>query len=202
MGAVPFSGALSDAVCTVLMLVGAGGCLVAASRIPLVRKAVFSIREGNLPGRVLSAIDGRAAYEEDLEEEMAREEEVLGEAVALKPRARGADLTRFAAVLAGDVKMRLGTCPKPTEANRLVAWDLLNKACVARDVRKVDRMRFCQVAIEMVFLPDSLDVEMHKMRRSYAVRDRLAAMKCGDGPLDRILEYLFGSGPALRFTSA
>ncbi|APG76268.1 hypothetical protein 1 [Changjiang tombus-like virus 5] len=195
-------GLVTDYLGTGMMVAAAAACVYAATKVPLVKRAIHNIREGAMPGRVLSAIDGKATYEEHLEEAMEAEREVLGNVEATVPRARGEDLTRFAAVLAGDVKLKLGTCPKTTEANRLVAWDLLNKACVARDVRKVDRMRFCQVAIEMVFLPDSLDVEMHKLRRSYAVRDRLAAMKSGDGPLDRVMEYLFGGGPMLRFTSA
>lgn len=90
------------------------------------------------------------------------------------PRATGPNLYRFAAVLARDVRLKMGL-PKPTEANRMVAWELLMKACEARDVRKVDRLRFAIIAVDMVFVPNSLDVLAAEIRRSVVLSERLAA---------------------------
>jgi hypothetical protein len=80
----------------------------------------------------------------------------------------------FAAVLALDVQHKMGPDPKPTDANRVVAWELLMKACVARDVRKADRVRLCTYAREMIFMPSNDLVLALEMRSSQAVARRLA----------------------------
>jgi hypothetical protein len=106
---------------------------------------------------------------------------------------------RFAAVLADDVKAKLGPCPRKTNVNRLVAWELLQKACVARDVRKVDRNRFCTMAVDMVFVETELDVTMAAIRRSRPIQERIADMGTRDTWLQRLIWPVLN--PGLAFTS-
>jgi len=93
------------------------------------------------------------------------------------PEPRGPSLKRFAGVLSRDVRLKMGPCPIASPANRLVAWELLGKACIARDVRHCDRLRFMILACDMVFIPNSLDVAAAEVRDSYAVRDRLTQVR-------------------------
>lgn len=146
--------------------------------------ALFALEEGDA---CIAAIDSAYEYEESSE--------------TAPPAPKGPNLFRFAAVLAGDVKRKLGSVPKPTEANRLVAWDLLNKACEARDVRIVDRLRFMQVAVDLVFIGDQTDVMMTRVRRSLAVQDRLSELSSELSWGERIRDSIFGATPGLRFRS-
>nr|WPR18272.1 MAG: RNA-dependent RNA polymerase [Chemarfal virus 123] len=168
------------------MLMGAGLLLVGlVSVLGFMRSTVGQALEGDTGREVIAALDGAHDFEDASE--------------TAPPAPKGPNLFRFAAVLAGDVKRKLGSVPKPTEANRLVAWDLLNKACEARDVRKVDRLRFMQVAVDMVFIGDALDVQMTRCRRSLVVQDRMAdvggALTWGEWVRSR----LFGRSRGLRF---
>jgi hypothetical protein len=93
-----------------------------------------------------------------------------------QPPLTGANYYKFAQLLAREVKVKLG-CAKPTQANRLVAHELVNKAMEARDVRKCDRHKFLPLAVDMVFIPDKWAVAAAEFRKSAAVADRLLEMQ-------------------------
>jgi len=137
----------------------------------------------------------------DTIEEVVCEAVMSGKAQLPTQKERVANYKRFAAILARAVRLRLGPSPKRTEANRMVAWELLVKECALRDVRKCDRLRFVQLAVDMVFIPDELDVEMSAVRRSGAVQRRLDAMEVGGGP--RWWKWLTGkpTTPGLTYSS-
>jgi hypothetical protein len=96
---------------------------------------------------------------------------------ALAIRARGPNYLRFGAVIAREVRLKMGPSPEPTSANRMVSWELCRKALEQRDVRKCDRKRFCTIACDMVFIPDMDDVTAAGVRASMAVKDRLNAVR-------------------------
>lgn len=108
-------------------------------------------------------------------------------------------MLRFGSILAREVKFKMGPCPKQTEANRLVAWELLGKECAARDVRKVDRGRYMSYALPMVFIPDIYEVEATKYGRSRTVGERLDEVKEKDAG---VYDWLFGRKPGLRYRAA
>lgn len=196
----PFSGNIMDnALGYMSLLTVSVGVCVYHGRV--FKKAISNIVDGALASKVIEAVDGRMDYEDQLADEQEMARNLLGDANAVQVHPRGEDLTRFAAVLAADVKLKLGSVPKATEANRLVAWDLLNKACVARDVRKAYRLRFCQVAIDMVFIPDSMDVQMAKVRKSGAVRRRLADVSANVSLWQKVVNTLWQNGPSLAYRS-
>ncbi len=91
---------------------------------------------------------------------------------ALKPEGQR-QFYRFAAVVAREVKNRMG-CPKRTPANWLVAQDLVQKVLAEKHVRKVDRHVFAPLATQMVFVPTKYDVMGRKFAQSCEVAMREA----------------------------
>jgi len=130
-------------------------------------------------GETLEAVDDLAYEETDL----------------VSPPPRGPYLRRFAAVLARDVRMKMGPSPIPSTANRLVAWELLGKACEARDVRKADRLRFMILGCDMVFMPSTLDVEAAEIRASVRLSTRMRAVK----PEPSWVMWMWGVKPGLTY---
>lgn len=80
---------------------------------------------------------------------------------------------RVAKSLANEARCKMGPQPRPTEANRLVAWELCMKEAIARDIRKIDRLRFVTHAVDLVFIPNADDVFMSRVRHSATVAERL-----------------------------
>lgn len=80
---------------------------------------------------------------------------------------------RFAAVVAKEVRVRMGPNPKYSVANEKVAWELAAKIMEERCVRKVDRMRFLPYATKLVFVPTEHDVFAAQIGESAAVAWRL-----------------------------
>lgn len=80
---------------------------------------------------------------------------------------------RFAAVVAREVRIKMGPNPRYTEANEKVAWELAAKIMEERDVRKVDRTRYLPYATKMVFIPTEHDVHANQLGQSSAVAWRL-----------------------------
>jgi len=130
-------------------------------------------------GETLEAVDDLCYEETDL----------------VNPPPRGPYLRRFAAVLARDVRMKMGPSPIPSTANRLVAWELLGKACEARDVRKADRLRFMILGCDMVFMPSALDVEAAEIRASVRLSTRMRAVK----PEPNWIMWMWGVKPGLTY---
>jgi len=92
---------------------------------------------------------------------------------------RGENLYRFANKLAREVRLVMGPSPTPSKASRDTAWQLLNKACIARDVRVVDRLKFMTIAVDLVFIPNSDDVLGAKVRQSTQVTKRIKSIEPG-----------------------
>jgi len=88
------------------------------------------------------------------------------------------NLYRVSASLAKTVRLKLGPAPRATEANRLVAWELIVKECARRDIRRVDIFKFAVMAVDLVFVPSQDDLDAETFRTSVPVRERLA----GDQP--------------------
>lgn len=82
---------------------------------------------------------------------------------------------RFAAKVAHEVKSKMGL-PRATEANRIVALELVSKELMRRDVRKCDVHRFQAIAVDLVFMPTKYDVNAARLRNSRAYRERLQEM--------------------------
>lgn len=128
----------------------------------------------------------RAVKEElmhrNTEEEQGTEEELFcgNTEVVLTTTPARSRMVRFARILASDVKLKLGSMPRPTEANRLVAHELIVKSMIARDVRKVLRLEFAQLAVPLVFLPDSTDIAVSRLVTSRDVSDLLYEVEKGD----------------------
>lgn len=103
---------------------------------------------------------------------------------------------RFAAVLAREVKCKMGT-PKRTRANWIVAQELVNKAMAERFVRKVDRIVFGPIATQMVFIPSRYEVVAKQMAHSEVVGMRHEEFSCHETTfLEWIRAKLFGRYPA------
>lgn len=83
---------------------------------------------------------------------------------------------RFAAKVAHVVKSKMGL-PKATEANRMVALELVSKELLQRDVRKCDIYKFQPLAVDLVFMPTKYDVGAARLRGSRAYRERLQDMQ-------------------------
>lgn len=79
----------------------------------------------------------------------------------------------FAAMIAREVRTKLGPNPRYTSANEKVAWELANKLLEEMDVRKCDRMRFLPLATKMCFIPTVDDVMANQIGNSAAVSRRL-----------------------------
>lgn len=127
------------------------------------------------------------SFVKTLAERDSEADEILDEAlfckageVVFNDRPRVTRMVRFAKVLARDVRLKMGPCPNPTEANRLVAHELVVKAMVDRDVRKNLRLEFAQLAVPLVFLPDSFDLSLKKVTTSRAVSELLIEFDKGD----------------------
>lgn len=86
------------------------------------------------------------------------------------------NFTRFAAVVAREVKAKMGT-PAHTAANWLVAQDLVQKVLAEKHVRKVDRCVFAPLATQMVFVPTIYDVHGRQFMHSKPVRERQLAFE-------------------------
>lgn len=80
---------------------------------------------------------------------------------------------RFAAVVAREVRIKMGPRPTYSVANEKVAWELAAKVMEERCVRKVDRMRFLPYATKLVFIPTSHDAHAAQLGESAAVAWRL-----------------------------
>lgn len=149
--------------------------VVAAGRFGTVALAKY--REERLGAVVKTALMSRETEdEEDTDNQLfcTDSETVFTD----KPNLRR--MIRFAKILARDVRLKMGPCPNTTEANRLVAHELVVKAMVARDVRKNLRLEFSQLAVPLVFLPDVMDITMKKVVTSAAVSDLIAEYEKGD----------------------
>lgn len=83
---------------------------------------------------------------------------------------------RFASKIARVVKCKMGL-PRPTEANRLVAYELVSKELKANDVRAVDICKFQAIAVDMVFIPTKYDVLANQIRGSHAVAKRMEELR-------------------------
>jgi hypothetical protein len=83
---------------------------------------------------------------------------------------------RFASKIARVVKCKMGL-PRPTEANRLVAYELVSKELKANDVRAVDVCKFQAIAVDMVFIPTKYDVLANQIRGSHAIARRMDEMR-------------------------
>lgn len=101
-----------------------------------------------------------------------------------------AQLLRYAKKIARTVKEKLGPTPTTSEANRLVAWELLQKVMKENDVRRNLRVRFAQLALPLVFLPDRTDILMRKVCRSEAVSTHLKTHDAA--PARSLMEWAFG----------
>lgn len=128
--------------------------------------------DGEVP-RVVGFVDGEPFANED--ELVAAAKEALARGGSVKSLVPDADRQyyRFAAVVAREVKNRMG-CPKRSAANWLVAHDLVQKVLAERHVRKVDRIKFAPLATQMVFVPTRFDVMARKFAESAEVASREA----------------------------
>lgn len=115
----------------------------------------------------------KGGHVQDLERKM------LEKADAPPKFAKPANYGRFAARLAREVKSKMGSQPKHSEANRLVAWDLLGKLLEERDVRKCDRAKFQSLALPLVFVPTKWDLEASEMLHSMEVKERVDSVRYG-----------------------
>lgn len=170
-----------------------------------------------LPNRVekrsvetISIIDSDDTAEVPVDEEnMERDEEGKYTAAALAQpppvptNPRDPNYKRFACRIAREVRVKMGL-PSRTEANRLVAVELVSKALLAHNVRKTDIFKFQTLAADMVFLPTIWDQMAIEDRHSEAYRERLKPI--GRSPLfTRICEMgraLIGEsprGPAMAY---
>jgi hypothetical protein len=84
---------------------------------------------------------------------------------------------RFASYVAREVRTKLGPNPKPTEATRLVAWELCAKVLQERNVRRCDQLRYLTLATDMVFVPTKHDVVAAVIRNSAPVAERLQRVR-------------------------
>jgi len=91
------------------------------------------------------------------------------------PRLGSPNYWRFSAKVAHVVKSKMGL-PKATEANRMVALELVSKELLARHVRKCDVYKFQPLAVDLVFMPTKYDVTAARCRDSRQYRERLREM--------------------------
>jgi len=141
------------------------------------------------PRRRLTSVDEAselavASHDNDDDFELAEEVALAGvldidvQPRKILPRLGTPNYWRFAAKVAHAVKCKMGL-PKQSEANRLVALELVSKELLARSVRKCDVHRFQSVAVDLVFMPTRYDVMASQMRSSYAYKERLLEMQVG-----------------------
>lgn len=115
-------------------------------------------------------VDGEMVLGED-EDALVRDLEARGGKVVVIPPELSRRFHRFSAVVAREVKAKMGT-PTLSAANWLVAHDLVQKVLAEKHVRKVDRAIFAPLACQMVFVPTKFDVYAAEFLRSNAVADR------------------------------
>lgn len=100
-----------------------------------------------------------------------REAAIAGAEIVLVQPTDNHQFYRFAAVVAREVKVKMGT-PTLSAANWLVAQDLVGKVLAEKHVRKVDRVKFSPLATQMVFVPTKYDVHAAEFMRTQGVADR------------------------------
>lgn len=81
-------------------------------------------------------------------------------------------LIGFAAGLAAEVKLKIGPVVPNTTANRGVAKNLIANLLKEKNTRKDDALRVLQLAEQMVFLVDAVDVVVKQAGESMALCDR------------------------------
>lgn len=139
--------------------------------------------------RVDLLVDGELVMSEGDEYDEIRRMAEMGATVKVVPMETNRQFYRFAAVVAREVKARMGT-PTMSAANWMVAHDLVQKVLAEKDVRKVDRAIFAPLACQMVFVPTKFDVHAAKFMRTDAVAGRQEEFMGTDGR--SWLERLFG----------
>jgi len=113
-----------------------------------------------------------------------------GDGELILPKIGTPNYFRFAAKVAHEVKSKMGL-PKTTEANRLVALELVSKELMRRDVRKCDVHKFQAISVDLVFMPTKYDVTAARLRNTRAYRERLQEMH----PVESWGEWLRGKMP-------
>jgi len=103
---------------------------------------------------------------------------VDGAPLLILPKIGTPNYFRFAAKVAHTVKCKMGL-PKTSEANRMVAVELVSKELLARNVRKCDVHRFQSVAVDLVFMPTKYDLLASQLRVSRSYKERLVEMQAG-----------------------
>lgn len=178
--------------------------LVAAAAI-----CVLGIYIGqSVTSRLVGATDYRHAVQ-SLESTLSEEEEEsVPEAHPLRTRQQmyelaGLEASKYKRVcghLARCVKAKMGL-PKQTEANRMVALELITKELETMGVRKSERSKFIPLAVIMVFIPTEYDVMSRRVGLSVEARDRTKRMSEGtDTWIDWVLKAAgFGRGRGVQF---
>lgn len=112
----------------------------------------------------------------------------------------GTRYKRVCGHLARCVKAKMGL-PKQTEANRLVALELISKELEEMGVRKSERCKFIPLALVLVFIPTEHDLVGRRVGLCAESRRRTKAMHEGlDTVLDKICSMLgFGRGKGVQF---
>lgn len=98
--------------------------------------------------------------------------------VLILPKIGTPNYFRFAAKVAHTVKCKMGL-PTASQANRLVAMELVSKELLARSVRKCDVHRFQGVAVDLVFMPTKYDILASQLRTSRSYKERLTELQVG-----------------------
>jgi hypothetical protein len=76
---------------------------------------------------------------------------------------------KFVCSLACEIKAKLGM-PKRTSANILAVRHMAHTRCREVNLRAVDTRRAVELVVEMVFVPDEVDIQAAKFNNSQAVR--------------------------------
>lgn len=101
------------------------------------------------------------------------------------------DFSKFAARAAMEAKVVLGYDMRDTPANRLVVQDWIYRKLASRNVRLLHISKVLPLAVNMVFLNTSYELEVKAAMSSPEIRARIQAAGGGYlGPLSRLLVFL------------